>query len=240
MYQQRFYRKEFSKGWHTYEVSIKETDIFVESIDPLDKTKIYQSVEKYRKELEDYIEVNPEFQHRLSSFSLKSPSSSMIKEMVEKTSLLDVGPMASVAGAIAEYVGKGLSYFSSQLIVENGGDIFIKKRGSVLLGMYAGENSFINDYAISLENNSSYLGVCSSSSFLGHSLSLGNLDLACVVSNSVIFADALATKLANMVNDDEDIEKALEFSKKFDYTQAVLLVRKEKVGIWGQIKLVKK
>ena len=87
MYQERFYRKEFSKGWNVYEVSIKETDIFVESADALDRTKIYQCVEKYRKEIEDCIAANPEFQHSLSSFNPYSPSTPMIKEMVGKTSL---------------------------------------------------------------------------------------------------------------------------------------------------------
>ena len=240
MYQERFYQKDFSRQWNSYEVNVKETELFVQSKGILDTSIIQSTVQALRSDVEAYIERFPVFATGLSSFSLQEPAPRIVKEMIEKTSLVDVGPMASVAGAVAEYIGKELMSYSPEVMVENGGDIFIAKRGDVVLGLYAGQESVINDFLISVHNKEAFFGVCSSSSVLGHSLSLGRADLVTVISPSVIFADALATKLANMVIEEEDIDKALEFSRTFSYTKAVVIVRKERIGLWGDIELLRK
>jgi len=236
MYQERFYRKNFTKGWFSYEIVSGESDILVKSKRRLDERFISDLLNKYRKDIQDYIERFPEFKSCLSRFPLKRPAPKIVEEMIERTSLLDVGPMASVAGAIAEYLGKELLKFSDELLVENGGDIFIKKEDSISLGLYAGEGSFLNDLTLQIESPSSYLGICSSSSFLGHSLSLGSADLAVVVSTSATFSDALATKLANMVYREEDIQFAIDYACNLAYRpEAVLILKREKVGLWGNL-----
>ena len=46
--------------------------------------------------------------------------------ILKAAEMAGVGPMAGVAGAIAEYVGKGLKTLGArEVIVENGGDIYI-------------------------------------------------------------------------------------------------------------------
>ena len=127
---------------------------------------------------------------------------------------------------------------SPELMVENGGDIFIKKQGNINLSLYAGKGSFVNGLTLLIENKDGEIGICSSSSLLGHSLSLGNADLATVISPSAVFADSLATKLANMVHREEDVGEAVEFAKSFSLTRGVLAVKGEKIGIWGNIQLV--
>ena len=47
--------------------------------------------------------------------------------------------MAAVAGVIAEAVGRDLLAFSPGVIVENGGDIFVKISKKRLVGIYAGQ-----------------------------------------------------------------------------------------------------
>jgi ApbE superfamily uncharacterized protein (UPF0280 family) len=158
--------------------------------------------------------------------------------MIEKSALVDVGPMASVAGAIAEHMGRRLLKESDELIVENGGDIFIKKNGPIILGMRGPEGSMINKLSLSVEDDSP-LGICSSSAVLGHSLSLGRADLATVVSHSAIFADALATRLANMIVSEADIDRALECAAGFALTKAVVLAKGERFGLWGEVRLAR-
>ena len=236
MYEERFYRSEFSKDWFSCAIAIKETDVLIKSQEQLDAAVVGTIVGKYRKEVEEYIKNFPEFKHALSPVNLKEPCSPIIRDMIEKSALVKVGPMASVAGAIAEYVGRDLLDFTPQVLVENGGDIFIRKEGKATLGLYAGQGSFINDFTITVGGESP-LGVCSSSSSLGHSASLGRADLATVISESVVFADALATKLANMVQSESDIEDALTFSKKFSLVKGLLLIKRGKLGMWGDLKL---
>ncbi|HEC70134.1 MAG TPA: UPF0280 family protein, partial [Candidatus Omnitrophica bacterium] len=231
MYEERFYRKDFAKDWFSYELTVEETDILVRSKNPLDRRFIYNSIKRYRQDIQDYINRFPEFKSSLSAFSLREPAPLIVKDMIEKTSFLDIGPMSAVAGAIAEYLGKALLKFSDELIVENGGDVFIKKKGEINLGLYAGEGNFINDLVLGLKNTSLYLGICSSSSFLGHSLSLGSADLVTVVSDSVVFSDALATKLANMVCKEDDVNSVIDYALTLVYKpQGILIVKREKIG----------
>ena len=240
MYEERFYRKDFSKDWFSYEVHIKETDILVKSKARLVQERIVDLTAGYRQDIEKYIEAFPEFKTTLSSFKMQGNPCAIVKEMIEKSSALDIGPMACVAGALAEYIGKDLLGLTDGLVVENGGDVFIKKQGRILLGIYAGPSSRINEFLLSIENTGPYLGICSSSSLLGHSLSLGRADMATVVSDSSIFADGLATKLANMVHDEDDIDEALAFARRFSLTKAVSLVKGQKIGVWGGVRLVKR
>ena len=239
MYEERFYRKEFSKDWSSCQVQIQETDILVKSKDPLDQKLVESLAKGLRKDIEDYIKDFPEFKATLSSFTPQKSPPPIVSEMIEKTCPLDVGPMASVAGAIAEYMGKSLLKSTPELIVENGGDIFIKKNGPISLGLRGPQSSIINRLLLSVEDDSS-LGICSSSSVLGHSLSLGRADLAMVISRSAIFADALATRLANMVLSEDDIDKALGFAAEFPLTKAVVVAKGERLGVWGEVELVKR
>ena len=101
----------------------------------------------------------------------------IVKAMAVAAQKASVGPMAAVAGAIAEFVGKDLLKFSEQVIVENGGDIFIRTDRKRTLGIYAGEDSpFTGKLAIEVDPCESGMGICTSSGTVSHSLSFGNAD----------------------------------------------------------------
>ena len=65
-------------------------------------------IEKYRCEIENYIKIHPDFKTSLKSLPLDQNAPSIIKDMMIKSTQAEVGPMASVAGAISEFVGKDL------------------------------------------------------------------------------------------------------------------------------------
>ncbi len=239
MYEPRFYQSDFIKEWFSLKVAVSETDLLVKSKLPLEESSVVFLVKKFRKEIEDYILKHGKFKTALFPLPAEQPCPRIVYEMAEKSSLAGVGPMASVAGAVAEFLGRELIPKSPELLVENGGDIFIKKQGNIKLSLYAGKGSFVNGLTFLIENKDGETGICSSSSFLGHSLSFGNADLTTVISPSAVFADALATKLANMVHGEEDVGKALEFAKSFSLTRGVLAVKGEKIGIWGDIQIGK-
>ena len=144
--------------------------------------------------------------------------------------------MAAVAGTVAEYVGKDLLKFSSEVIVENGGDIFVKTKRIKKIGIFAGKSAYTGKLA--LEIPAGIWGVCTSSGTVGPSLSFGRADAAVVVCNSAILADAWATRLGNMVKTSDDIEKILNFVKDKPEIKGVVLILGEKIGVWGNIKLV--
>ena len=150
-----------------------------------------------------------------------------------------VGPMASVAGGISQELTDYLSKFSEEVIIENGGDIFIKTHKTFTAGIYAGENSpFSNKIGIKI-NPHKGMGICTSSGTFGHSLSFGAADAVCVLSKSAYIADAFATALCNMVKKKDDLEKTLKFAEKQNLISGVIIIYRDKIGALGDLELVR-
>jgi len=143
-----------------------------------------------------------------------------------------------VAGAIAEFVGKKLLRFSPEVIVENGGDIFLKSLASKLVGIYIGKPPYSGKIALRIEPEETPIGVCTSSGTVGHSLSFGKADAAIVLSPSTSLADAAATAIGNLVTD--DLEQGIEFARTIEGLNGVAIIKDDKIALWGQIKIVRK
>jgi len=238
MYEERIYRRDFITGnLKGFEVVVKETDLFICAEKDLTSQAI-ESTLKYRSQIESYIEKHPKFKESLSPMPNDLFAMPIIKNMFDVTRRAGVGPMASVAGAMAEFIGTDLLKFSDEIIVENGGDIFVKLKTNRRIGIFAGKSSFSNKLTIEIEASKTPLGICTSSAAIGPSLSFGKTDATVVIAKSAAFADACATAIGNMVKQPEDIKKALEFAKKLEGLSAVLIVIADKLGVWGDIKMV--
>ena len=149
----------------------------------------------------------------------------------------DVGPMAAVAGAIAEHVGKDLLQYSRNVIIENGGDIFIHSQNDVHVGISAGSSPLSDKLSIIVRKNEMPMGICTSSGTVGHSLSFGNADAVCVKAKSVSLADAAATAIGNMTKSKRDIPKALQAGMKIEEVLGIIIVVGDQFGAIGDIEL---
>lgn len=237
MYEPRFYRCWAKNNFNQLEVVVEETDLLVLSDEALDEDLVKERVLHYRGQVNSYIEEYPDFAVSLSPVSVSASSPGIVEAMSENCSAAGVGPMAGIAGAIAEFVGRDLLNVCSNIIVENGGDIFAKADFPLTAGLYVGEESLFNKMSITIDKPGIPFGLCASSAKLGHSLSFGSADLAVVLAESAVFADALATKLVNMTKSPKDISKVIEFAKKFPETLGVVLCVEDKAGFWGDIKI---
>ena len=146
--------------------------------------------------------------------------------------------MAAVAGAIAEAVGKDLLAYTPEVIVENGGDIFMKISQPRLVGVYAGESPFTGRIALEISPGEIPLGVCTSSGTVGHSLSFGAADAVVVLSHSTALADAAATAIGNRVRTADDIDVAIEQAQAIAGMVGVVIIKDDRIGMWGDVKLV--
>jgi ApbE superfamily uncharacterized protein (UPF0280 family) len=146
--------------------------------------------------------------------------------------------MASVAGAVAEGVGMKLLEFSPEVVVENGGDIFLKVDEPVVIGLFAGNSPLSMKMGIRLQGRDSSFGVCTSSATVGHSLSFGRADAVCVISRSCALADAAATALCNQVRSPKDIAAAIETGKNIKEIEGVVVVFGKNMGFWGNLEVV--
>ncbi len=238
MYEKRWYRDLIkSDNLVTFEVVIEETDLLVMADKDL-RDEVTELVLEIRGKLKRYIADDPGFKESLVPYEVSDDAPKIIKEMAEAAKIVGVGPMAAVAGAIAEYVGRGILKNSKEVIVENGGDIFIKSLSKRKIGIYAGSSCLSNKIAVEIDGEETPLGICTSSGTVGHSLSFGKADAAVALAHSTALADAAATQIGNLVKQVEDIKPALEFARTVPGLKGVIIIKDEQMGVWGEIKLV--
>jgi ApbE superfamily uncharacterized protein (UPF0280 family) len=221
----------------SFEVTVKQTDLYIRSQRNLED-KALNSVLKHRAPLEAYIGHHPLFLTTLEPYQAEIEAPAIVKEMARVSELTGVGPMAAVAGAIAEAVGRDLLAFSPEVIVENGGDIFMKISKKRLVGVYAGQSAFTGKIALEITPRETPLGICTSSGTVGHSLSLGSADAVISLSASAALADAAATALGNIVNTADDIPKAIEKAQSIKGLRGVVIIVGDKMGVWGRVRIV--
>lgn len=238
MYEERKYREWIKhKDLVTVRVMEEETDLLVSGDVNLSAVAT-EAITRYRRQIKRYIMEDEEFQPALEPVEVRKDAPEIVKEMAEAARTAGVGPMASVAGAIAERVGRDLLAFSNQIIVENGGDIFIKTARVRLMGVYAADSPFTGKIAIKIQPEQTPLGICTSSGTVGHSLSFGKADAAVIVSKWTALADAVATATGNLVKTAEDIQKAVDFARAIEGVEGVVVIMGEKIGAWGEVELV--
>ncbi len=217
-------------------VSYKETDLCIMGSKDLTK-EAFEAIKRYRSQIEEYIKRYPEFKESLEPIDEKKDATPIIKKMIKAGKAAGVGPMAAVAGAVAEFVGKDLLQYSDEIIIENGGDIFIKSKKDRRLGLFAGDSPLTGKLSFEIMHKDTPLGVCTSSGTVGPSLSLGKADAACIISKDTALADAVATKTGNMVKVASDLEPVVNFAKSVHGVTGVIVIFKDKIGTWGKIKL---
>ncbi len=237
MYEPRTYRHWIKGGdLISFNVVVKETDLYIRASTNL-KSKARKLVLKYRHALERYIERHPAFLTSLKPLPVDDNAPHIVKAMSEAASKAAVGPMASVAGAIAEFVGTELLAFTPEIIVENGGDIYLKSLGKKIIGIYAGESPLSGKIELEIDGADTPLGICTSSGTVGHSLSYGKADAVIVLSQSATLADAAATAIANLIKQPGDIPGGIERAKSIEGVSGVIIIQGDKTGLWGKVKI---
>jgi ApbE superfamily uncharacterized protein (UPF0280 family) len=168
----------------------------------------------------------------------QGPAPQIIHDMIRAGITAGVGPMAAVAGAIAEYVGKDLLAYSNEVVIENGGDIFMKLNSPVTIGIYAGKSPLSMKLGLRFNPEGDFFAICTSSGTVGHSISYGKSDAVCIVSRSSALADATATAIANFIQSKSDIQKAVTKCKKIDGILGAVAIMDNQIGLWGNIEIV--
>jgi len=239
VYEERFYRNVTRpQDLICYEVVYKETDLFCCTKTDL-SAYIKERVFFYRHQLDEYIHLKPFFRESLEPVENDPLAPAIVREMIAAASTLNVGPMATVAGAMAEFVGKDITDLSDTFIIENGGDICLKTDTERVVQIYAKDSPFSRNIGIKLKPNDVPYGVCTSSATVGPSLSLGLADAVCIIAHSALFADGLATCLGNGVKKKDDIPGAIKKGQKFPGIMGILIILGEHLGVWGDLDIVK-
>ncbi len=235
---ERFYRNWIrTPSLVGFDVKVEQTDLFIQAERDLSKEAL-GLVLNARYAIEEYISKRPGFLSSLVPIDPDPLAPPIVQRMLLAAQGFGVGPMAAVAGAIAQYVAEGLMVWSNEVIVENGGDIYAVLKRDITVGLYGANPRLDNNLCLLIERKWMPVAICTSSSKIGHSLSLGRGDIACVIAKEGAMADAAATLAGNLLKRSTDIEVSIGALKGRPGILGVVLVVEGKVGIWGDVKLV--
>ena len=239
-YQKRFYRDwVYPRNLYRKRVVIRETDLEILSDSPIDEKFVTAKIEQYRLQIELYISKDERFLTALKPLAVELRAPKIVKAMAAAARIANVGPMASVAGAIAEFVGKDLlRKGANTVIIENGGDIFLKTARSIKVGLFAGQRKLLSKLNLKIKPRQTPLGICASSGTIGHSLSFGDADCVVVIAANALLADAVATATANRVRSKADLPKAIDFARSIKGIQAAVVILRNNLAGWGDIEFV--
>jgi ApbE superfamily uncharacterized protein (UPF0280 family) len=238
MYKKRFYRKWAGpKGLRRFEIAIEQSDLLIFCDGNLEKLACGE-LRRVRRELEDYVLLDPQFLVAFNPRPTLPSAPALVRHMAAAAALWSVGPMAAVAGAIAQAVGRKLLERCGNVIVENGGDVFLRTEKPATFALYAGEESPFSDKILFEVDASSGLGVCTSSGVVGPSVSLGRADAVVAIAADAAQADAAATAIANRVRMPGDVDRVLDDPGFRDRLAGLIACKGDRIGFRGDIKIV--
>ncbi|MEF2145480.1 MAG: UPF0280 family protein [Desulfovibrionaceae bacterium] len=236
----RDYRRSFQPrdGERGFQAAVEQSDLWIVARGDL-RDKALQRLHAVRSELKAYMVLHPEFAASLVPVDVPPSVTGLVRDMAEAGRICGVGPMAAVAGGVAQTVADHLVSDSPDVLVENGGDLFLHSTRERKVALLAEPESGAS-LGLRLEAASFPLSICSSSANIGHSLSLGAGDLVTVIADTGVLADAAATALCNVLRSARDLDKVLALARQWTAhgLRGVFAQGGGRIAAWGDVELV--
>lgn len=198
----------------------------------------YAALARRRRDLESYIAREPSFVSSLRPVPVSSDAPEIVQDMARAGQLASVGPMAAVAGALAEAVGRSLLRRSREVLIENGGDLFCVAAQPRVVSISAGRSPLSGKLGIVLTSDLGPVGIGTSGGTVGYSLSFGAADAACVVATGGALADAAATAVGNSVRTAADLPAGLRLARSIEGVLGAVIIIGDHFGACGGLELV--
>ncbi|MCF6332140.1 MAG: UPF0280 family protein [Draconibacterium sp.] len=244
IFQPRTYRTQFNSERFTgFEVKHLETDLWIgvdpTSFQPKIKEFALAKIKSLRNKFDEYIKVEPFFKKSLKPFQPSDVAPAEAIEMATAAEKAGIGPMSAVAGLFAREVGEEIiqNFSVNELVIENGGDIYVLLKNKLVLSVFAGDSILSERIGLVIPTDKKKLGICTSAGTVGPSLSYGKADAVVVVCEDILLADAFATAFGNKVKSPHDIEKVIKQSEKHPEILSLLIICEDKIGIWGDYEM---
>lgn len=220
-----------------FHVAVKETNLLILATADL-TAAVRDLVITARYHLETWINDHPGFRESFVPVAVPDTAPPIVRLMAAAAAAAGVGPMAAVAGAVSEIVSSGLAPPDRELIIENGGDVYLSSRRERTVGIFTGERHLDVSLGIKVAPETTPVGVCTSSGRIGHSVSLGDSSAATLIAPSAALADAAATAVGNLVRGPDGVRAALGAAQEIPGVLGAVVVRNGEVGVWGSVELV--
>ena len=225
-----------SEGLHRLKYQLRESRCTIITDRPEALSAAVSGIKGHRAELEEYIQRDQVFQLTLDPIDvLDGPE--VVVLMAEASMRAGVGPMAAVAGVLADLaVREMLGAGARVAVVENGGEACFHSDRPMDIAIQAGETPFSRRVGFRLEDFP--VGVATSSGLFSHALSFGEAEAATVFAENAGIADAAATAVANVVKGDDEkavVEEAVGLGLSIEGVRGVFIIYRGHVGLGGEV-----
>ncbi|HEY3397341.1 MAG TPA: UPF0280 family protein [Armatimonadota bacterium] len=235
-YQPRIYRNAATapdlQAWQTV---LGESDLHVQAEQRL-TVQTLEAIREARGQIQREIARRPEFLTSLVPLIAPDDAPPLVAGMYAAGAVVNVGPMAAVAGAVAQWVGEALLEHSAQVLVENGGDLFLATIPERIVSIWAGASPLSGRVGLVVPAGWRG-GVCTSSGTVGHSYSAGRADAAVIVAADAALADAAASGLGNRVRRPDDAEDAVQWALTVPGVTGAAVIIGAQLAAGGELEL---
>lgn len=243
-YKERTYRESFSSdGRKSFCVRFLESDLLIEVDDASYKPEMDDNIKEWlvglRRLVDAYILIDPSFKTSLVPHDAMPCAPDIVKRMSKVSNRTGIGPMSAVAGAFAEYVALRIkeNFPCSDVLVENGGDIYADLTSDMDISVFAGQSPLSGKVGLHIPARDFPLGICTSSGTVGPSLSFGCADAMMVVCRDVALADSYATALANKVHSVNDLQPVIDSVSENEDILSAIVVKDDRMAMCGRYEL---
>jgi ApbE superfamily uncharacterized protein (UPF0280 family) len=215
-------------------VKYDATDLLVRSALDM-SSEVKQLLSEIHGDLRGHIDKEPSFLTALEPMTSPAGAPEIVREMCESARLACVGPMASVAGAVAEAAGRLILSRCPEAIVENGGDLWMSLAEPAAVTIFSGNIHFRDSVALSVRAENTPCGICTSSGRFGHSLNFGRADTVTVIADTGALADAAATAAGNMVRDESCLTGACDRAMSIAGVRGIVVIFGDRLAAQGEV-----
>lgn len=218
---------------------IKQSNLLVISESRQAISQAFSSIVWHRAALESYVRTDPSFELALDPIVVDGDAPRIVQLAAGATEIAGVGPMAAVAGSLAELAMEAmLSTGSRTNLIENGGEISASSTSPLTVGIYAGRSAFSERVGFLLAPSDFPIGIATSSATVSHALNFGEADAAVIVADTASMADAVAKAACNAVRGDDceaSVQSGLEVVEKIGHVRGALIIRDGCIGTVGKL-----
>ncbi|MEM2088876.1 MAG: hypothetical protein QXF52_09460 [Thermoproteota archaeon] len=215
----------------------READLLIASENMSILNKGLSKFVEEREVTQTYVDKHPEFVYSLEPLEQEENNvPPAIAASIESSRRAGVGPMAALPGALADITLEAMLNADARIaIVENGGEIAMKMNREAIIGVYTGKELSLG---LILDCSQGTVGVSTSSSSVSHALSLGDADAAVTVAENAALADAVSTRVANIVESEyrDSFEKAVKLALSIRGVKGCVIYSSGLLSFGGSVK----
>ena len=189
-----------------------------------------------RRVLEKYVKENPVFLHSFEPVRVEDgPRAAFL--MAEAAETAGVGPMAAVAGVLADLAVEEMRRCNVEVaMVENGGEVAISSIEPVDIALQAGSAPLSKHMGFRIDRFPT--GIATSSGVYSHAFSFGEAEAVTIFAREAGLADAAATAVCNAVGGADTelaVERGLERALEIEGVKGVFIIYRDMVGTGGRL-----